>query len=184
MKDFEYLLHAKFQQGTKKQTINQKEFNWFWDWIGPGLKKIRYQKYLLWLFENGYLAAFVNAKEADDQLRGESPGTFLVRLSERTDGELVISYSHGTGVRHYLVQPDDTADKKKTLIDFLGQNKIFVYILQVNTQQPTGKRVFVRHNKDKILQKYYKRQPKQSSMQPRLDNNPYDTRLPFDLNSL
>jgi hypothetical protein len=40
----------------EKRTLNQKEFETFWDWIGPGLKKIRYQKYLLWLFENGYLS--------------------------------------------------------------------------------------------------------------------------------
>eukprot|EP01125_Pyxidicula_operculata_P002161 TRINITY_DN1209_c1_g1_i1.p1 TRINITY_DN1209_c1_g1~~TRINITY_DN1209_c1_g1_i1.p1 ORF type:complete len:592 (+),score=115.07 TRINITY_DN1209_c1_g1_i1:61-1836(+) len=98
LKDFEFLLHAKYPQGTKKQTINQKEFTWFWDWVGPGLKRIRYQKYLLWLFENGYLAAFVTGKEAEEQLRNETPGTFLIRLSERLDGELVISYTHSVGM--------------------------------------------------------------------------------------
>jgi len=137
----------------------------------------------LWLFENGYLAAFVTGKEAEEQLKNESPGTFLIRLSERLDGELVISYVHGTGIRHYLIQADDTADKKKTLIDFLGQNKIFVYILQITTQ-PTGKRSFYKHNKDKVLSKYYKKQPKQATTTPQLDNSSYDTRLPFDLNSL
>lgn len=30
-------------------------------------------------------------------------------------------------VRHYILQPDDTADKKKTLIDFLGQSKCGIY---------------------------------------------------------
>jgi len=183
MKDFEYLLFAKFQQGTKKQAINQKEFNWFWDWVGPGLKKIRYQKYLLWLFENGYLATFVTRKEAEEQLKNEPLGTFLIRLSERLDGELVISYVHGKGIRHYLIQADDTADKKKTLIDFLGQNKIFVYIYQITTQ-PNGKRVFCKHNKDKVLSKYYKKQAKQATTTPQLDNSSYDTKLPYDLNSL
>jgi hypothetical protein len=184
MKDFEYFLNAKFPpHGAKKQAINQKEFNWFWDWIGPGLKKIRYQKYLLWLFENGYLAGFVTSKEAEEQLKEHPPGTFLIRLSERIDGELVISYVHGSGIRHYLIQADDTADKKKTLIDFLGQNKIFLYILQINTQ-PTGKRMFYKHGKDKVLTKYYKKQPKPTSTSQPLDNNPYDTRLPFDLNAL
>jgi len=182
MKDFEYLLKCRFRQGTEKPTINQKEFSIFWDWIGPALKKIRYQKYLLWLFENGYLCAFVTAKEAEEQLQNEPPGTFLIRLSERLDGELVISYAHGTGVRHYLVQGDDTADKKKTLVDFLGQNKIFIHLLQIS--QVNGKRIFYRHQKDKVLSKYYKKQQKQSSMVQPLDNNPYDMRLPIDLHSL
>jgi len=137
---------------------------------------------LLWLFENGYLCAFVTAKEAEEQLQNEPPGTFLIRLSERLDGELVISYIHGTGVRHYLVQGDDTADKKKTLVDFLGQNKIFIHLLQIS--QVNGKRIFYRHQKDKVLSKYYKKQQKQSSMVQPLDNNPYDMRLPIDLHSL
>ena len=152
----------------EKGTINQKEFSKFWDWIGVSLKKIRYQKYLLWLFENGYesnsplarcliffsyLPGFITGMEAEDQLKNETPGTFLIRLSERLDGEFVISYAHQSGVRHYLIQPDDTADKKKTLIDFLGQNPLFSYILQVATQ-PTGKRVYYKHSKDKVLQRY------------------------------
>eukprot|EP01125_Pyxidicula_operculata_P008565 TRINITY_DN2867_c0_g2_i3.p1 TRINITY_DN2867_c0_g2~~TRINITY_DN2867_c0_g2_i3.p1 ORF type:complete len:489 (-),score=77.99 TRINITY_DN2867_c0_g2_i3:315-1781(-) len=54
IKDFDYLLIAKFRQGCDtKQSINQKEFQKLWDWIGPCFKKIRYQKYLLWMFENG-----------------------------------------------------------------------------------------------------------------------------------
>jgi hypothetical protein len=44
----------------EKGTISVKEFELLWDWIGPALKKIRYQKYLLWLFENGFvLGGFV-----------------------------------------------------------------------------------------------------------------------------
>jgi len=177
LKDFEYMLQAKFKQGLEKQTINQKEFMKFWDWIGVSLKKIRYQKYLLWLFENGYLPAFMTGAEAEEQLKTETPGTFLIRLSERLDGEFVISYSHQTGVRHYLIQPDDTADKKKTLIDFLGQNPLFSFILQV-TLQPSGKKVFFKHSKDKVLQRYYKKAPKQTKHPTNTGNNPYDTRLP------
>uniref|UniRef100_A0A6B2KZA7 SH2 domain-containing protein n=1 Tax=Arcella intermedia TaxID=1963864 RepID=A0A6B2KZA7_9EUKA len=177
LKDFEYLIQAKFKQGLdQKQTINQKEFHLFWDWIGPSLKKIRYQKYMLWLFENGYLPGFVTGKEAEDQLKNETQGTFIIRLSERVDGEFVISYVHQTGVRHYLLQPDDMADKKKTLVDFLGQNPMFLYIMQIQTQ-PGGKRVFYKYNKDKILQKYYKKVPKQIATNQASEGNPYDTRV-------
>jgi len=106
-------------------------------------------------------------------------GTFLIRFSERLDGEFVISYTHQTGVRHYLIQPDDTADKKKTLVDFLGLNSLFVYILQVVTQ-PNGKRVFCRHSKDKVLNKYYKRAPKPQVVKGQtISSNPYKTHLPY-----
>jgi len=132
---------------------------------------------MLWLFENGYLACFITGRESEEQLKTEPTGTFLIRFSERLDGEFVISYTHQTGVRHYLIQPDDTADKKKTLIDFLGLNPLFVYILQVITQ-PSGKRVFYRHGKDKVLQKYYKKAPKQVVKGQTMPGNPYETRLP------
>lgn len=182
MKDFEYLLRAKFKQGCEKSTMNQKEFQRFWDWVGPGLKKIRYQKHLLLLFEAGYLATFVTREEANEQLKDETIGTFLIRLSERIDGELIISYTHATGVRHYLIQPDDTADKKKTIIDFLGQNSLFVYILQLCTQ-PSGKRVWYKHNKESVLQKYYKKPPKVANTKStNAELNPYDVRLPLDPN--
>lgn len=126
--------------------INQKEFQQLWDWIGPSIKKIRYQKHMSWMFEQGYdyltiwsndrfLPCFVTRQEATDQLQSEPIGTFLIRLSERLDGEFVVSYNHPTGgIRHYLIQPDDISDKKRTLVDFLGQNKMFVHILQVTQQ--------------------------------------------------
>lgn len=96
--------------------------------------------------------SFIYGSFADatkEQLANESPGTFLIRLSERLDGEFVISYAHQTGVRHYLMQPDDTADKKKTFVDFLGQNSLFTHILQLTTH-PNGKRVYYKHCKDKV----------------------------------
>jgi hypothetical protein len=78
-----------------------------------------------------FLACFVTRHEAQETLQREPVGSFIIRLSERLDGEFVVSYHHHSGVRHYLIQPEDIADKKKTLVDFLGQNKMFVYILQV-----------------------------------------------------
>jgi len=123
-----------------------------------------------------YLIAFITGAEAEEQLRNELDGAFLIRLSERLDGELVITYRHQSTLRHYLIQPDDTADKKKTLIDFLGQNRNFVHILQVR-HDANGNPTFYRHNKDKVLQKYYKKAPKQSTKNNQTDN-PYDTSLP------
>jgi len=160
LRDFDYLLSAKFKQGFReKKSITQKEFALFWDWIGPGLKKIRYQKHLLWLFENGYLAAFVTGAEAEDHLKDETMGTFIIRLSERLKGEFAISYRHTEGVKHYLIQPNDTADKKKTIVDFLGQSQVFVSILQLRNDPEQGMHIFYKLSKDKVLQKYYKKPP-------------------------
>eukprot|EP01126_Amoeba_proteus_P053910 TRINITY_DN6597_c0_g1_i1.p1 TRINITY_DN6597_c0_g1~~TRINITY_DN6597_c0_g1_i1.p1 ORF type:complete len:297 (+),score=52.52 TRINITY_DN6597_c0_g1_i1:961-1851(+) len=174
--DFEYMLKAKFEEGMRKSKLTLKEFQLFWDWIGPGLKRVRYQKHLLWLFENGYLACFVTGAEATEHLSQEVAGTFLVRLSERLSGEFVISYSHPSGVRHYLLQPGDITDKKKTLVDFLGQNTHFQYILQLRTQQD-GKTVWFRHDKDKVLERYYKKEPKQPDSSQVASGTPYDTKL-------
>lgn len=84
------------------------------------------------LIHFSYLACFITGSEATAQLKNEIPGTFIVRFSERLSGEFVISYAHASGVRHYLVQPGDISDKKRTFVDFLGQSSHFVYILQVH----------------------------------------------------
>jgi hypothetical protein len=176
MKDFEYLLRAKFKQGVEMKILTEKNFVIFWDWIGPCLKKIRYQKHLLWMFENGYMACFVTNEEATKQLKHEPIGTFLIRLSERVNGELVISYVHHSGIRHYLVQVDDTAAKNKTIIDFIGHNDVFVYVLMIITQ-PNGERIWVKQSKDAALQKLYKK-AKIVVNQTNGEPNPYDTKIP------
>lgn len=108
-----------------------------------------------------YLACFVNGQEAEQHLAGEEVGTFIVRLSERLDGEFVVSYVHKvfsnsrlslpilqSGVRHYLIQPSDVTDKKKTIVDFMGESKLFKDMMQMVTQN--NKRVFYKHDKDKV----------------------------------
>src|SRR3546814_643572 len=60
LEDFDYMLNCKFGNGLhEKATITIDEYQVFWCWIGSALKRIRYQKHLLWLFESGYLAAFI-----------------------------------------------------------------------------------------------------------------------------
>jgi len=177
--DFDYFLQAKFGVGLDKKTLNQKEFHKLWDWLGPSIKKLRYQKQLLWLFEQGFIPAFVTGTEATEQLKRQAIGTFLVRLSERIDGEFVISYSHQSGVRHYMMQPADTSDKKKTLVDFLGGASFFTYILQLVTTTEGGGRHWVSHQKDKILAKFYKKTVKSPTKNGA--TNPYDSQLPLGI---
>jgi hypothetical protein len=49
-KDYEYLILAKL---SDKKIITHTDYKNFWDWIGKGLKKIRYQKHLQFLFVSG-----------------------------------------------------------------------------------------------------------------------------------
>lgn len=177
MKDFEYLLRVKFGQGiAEMKYMTDQNFAIFWDWIGPALKKIRYQKHLLWMFENGFMACFVTNEEATAQLKHEPVGTFLIRLSERVNGELVISYVHSSGIRHYLVQVDDTAAKNKTIVDFIGNNDAFAFVLMIITQ-PNGERLWIKQNKDVALQKFYKK-AKPVALAPVAEPNPYDSKIP------
>lgn len=131
--------------------------------------------YLLFL---RYLATFVTSAEATNQLKSQPNGAFIIRLSERLNGELVISYIWNNSVRHYLIQPDDTADKKKTLVDFLGQNGLFIHLMQLTTS-PNGRQVWSIHDKDAVLQKFYKKSTKPETKNPTSEGNPYDTRLPL-----
>jgi len=129
---------------------------------------------LQFLFVSGYLPAFVSSTDAEELLLNERKGTFLVRLSASQSGEFAISYVSSSGkVRHYMVQPDDTADKKKTLVDFIGNKGAFKILLQMKVDPDTGERLWDRHPKDKVLKHLYKKKPSK----PKDDNGHYETAI-------
>jgi len=86
-------------------------------------------------------------------------GTFIVRLSaSSTQGDIVISYAQNEDTcKHYLIQTDDTADKKKTLADFIGNKNSFKTIFTVKIDPLSGKRVWEALPKDKVLKGFYKK---------------------------
>jgi hypothetical protein len=85
---------------------------------------------------------------------------------------------HSSGIRHYLVQVADTAAKNKTIVDFIGNNDTFAYVLMIITQ-PNGERLWIKQNKDVALQKFYKK-AKPVSMPPIVESNPYDSKIPVN----
>jgi hypothetical protein len=142
-----------------KPTITQNDFDKFWEWFGPLLHKIRYQRHMCALWTKGYICGFLAREEVEPVLKNELIGTFLVRFSERTD-KLAVSYqssdSYGrTKVKHYLLKADDTHGAKKTLPDFLRDYKDFVCILQLTTEKYTEKRILRRCDKDTVLSEFY-----------------------------
>jgi len=184
LSEFTFILNSSFQENL--ETMRDADWSLFWDWIGPALKKIRFQKHLAPMFEEGFLACFVTEEEARSILNDKEPGTFLIRLSEWSIGGFVISYRHSViGVRHYLVQPEDI-DRQTNFVDFLRQSRLFLYILQLHTFTG-GIKFWTTCDKDKALQKFYKKRKRQhldtghSTCQ--LLNNE-DISLPHDLQSL
>jgi len=97
-------------------------------------------------------------EEVDMALSDEPEGTFVLRFSERHAGQIGIAYvgNQRNSIKHYLVQPNDTAAAKVTLPDFLRDKSQFAYMLQF-TLLPTGTPVFKRLPKDQVLGQLYSR---------------------------
>jgi hypothetical protein len=106
---------------------------------------------------------FLTRADVNAALRGQDPGTFLLRFSERHSGQFAIAYvgmEEPHKIKHYLVQKSDTAGAKKTLPDFLGECPQFRYLLQLAINPTTGEASFRRLQKDTCLKPFYsKRSP-------------------------
>lgn len=89
----------------------------FWGWFGRIVHKIRHQKAFASLWLNGLIYGFLSKIQAEEILKGESAGTFLIRFSERVPGKQAIAYvkenrdTNQTEVRHYLIAPHEKKGK-------------------------------------------------------------------------
>ncbi len=117
-----------------KQVIVSRAFGEFWDWYGKCLQVLRYQRHIGSLWNAGLLLGFVSREDVNNALHGREPGTFLVRFSERHAGQFAVAYvgyELPRRVKHYLVQPTDTASSKKALPDFLCECHQFQKCLEL-----------------------------------------------------
>jgi len=153
--DFEYIHHKFF---GSQATITPKSYNSFWGWFGKTIKKLRYQRHILPLWQTGLIHGFLSREAVHDVLKDQDAGTFLVRFSERHAGQFAVAYrinaAEDEGVRHYLIQPDDTTGNKKTLPDFLSEQTPFCYLLQIQTPNENGVKVYHKFRKDSVLETY------------------------------
>lgn len=166
VQDINYLYQLKFSMSsqaiypTKDTLITTEQFDRFWEWFGPALQKIRYQRHLCPMWTKGLICGLINRTEADKVLTNASVGTFMIRISERCAGGFALAYvaqdpkSENRLIRHYLIQPDDVFGAKKTLPDFLGQARNFNYLVQLDTDAD-GNRIYRQVNKDMSLGEYY-----------------------------
>ena len=180
--DFNYLYALKFGRPdaggavipNEHTLVSVKSYDAFWQWFGPGLHKVRYQRHLCALWQQGYICGFLKRDEADKVLTGAPLGSFLIRLSDRVGGNFAIAYvayeEGKIGVSHYLISENDVFGPKKTLPDFLGSAKSLMYITQVLTDPDSGNRIYRICDKEIALHDYFSKRSNDSARGP----NPYD----------
>lgn len=152
--DFTYI-HDKFL--AKRPTLYLREYDTIWNWYGKCIQVIKYQRHMAQLWQGGLMYGYMTRQEVDMALRNEKPGTFIMRFSERHPGQIGIAYvghDNPPSIKHYLVQPNDTAASKVTLPDFLRDKPQFRYIRQY-TMLPSGQPHFTTLDKDEALGKFY-----------------------------
>jgi len=134
--DFEYLFTEKF---NRKMMLTQKDVDIFWEWFGPALHKIRHQKAFFAMWIKGLVYGFVSKPVAEQMLKRERAGTFIVRFSERKPGKVTIAYSQaqvGGGeneVNHFMIDPNDKKDTI-ALADFLQSKDNLHFVIQLSTE--------------------------------------------------
>eukprot|EP01132_Coremiostelium_polycephalum_P005010 gene5010-6239_t len=148
--DFKYIQTHFFGNRT---IIHQQDFDKFWSWFGKSMQTLRYQRHISTLWQEGIIYGYMGRQEVNDALHNQDPGTFIIRFSERNPGQFGIAYiglEMPPRIKHYLVQPNDTAAAKKTFPDFLSEHSQFINILQW-TKDPNGNPRFLKSHKDIAL---------------------------------
>jgi len=156
--DFFYIRSLKLKPDCT--SVSNKDFKRIWEWFGPYMHRIRYQRHMCTLWNSGAVVGFIDRPTAQELLlRTNLVGAFLLRFSERVAGQFAVSYVVASGsasltVRHYLIRDTDTAGAKKTLPDFLREYKEFSVLLTV-TRNDDGERVITLRNKHDALAELY-----------------------------
>ncbi|GAM27764.1 hypothetical protein SAMD00019534_109400 [Acytostelium subglobosum LB1] len=160
--DIKYIQQHFFANRT---IVHQQDFDRFWNWFGKSMQTLRYQRHISALWQEGIIYGYMGRQEVNDALTNQDPGTFIIRFSERNPGQFAIAYIGNElphRIKHYLVQPNDTAAAKKTFPDFLAEHPQFIYILQW-TKGPDGLPRFLKSHKDSVLGSFA---PKKSAPAP------------------
>ncbi|EGG18419.1 signal transducer and activator of transcription family protein [Cavenderia fasciculata] len=151
--DFKYIQTHFF---GNRSIIHQQDFDRFWVWFGKSMQTLRYQRHISTLWQEGIIYGYMGRQEVQDALTNQDPGTFIIRFSERNPGQFGIAYIGSEvphRIKHYLVQPNDTAAAKKTFPDFLAEHPQFINILQWS-KGSDGLPRFLKSHKDTALNSF------------------------------
>eukprot|EP00008_Paramoeba_atlantica_P003665 CAMPEP_0201486210 /NCGR_PEP_ID=MMETSP0151_2-20130828/10275_1 /ASSEMBLY_ACC=CAM_ASM_000257 /TAXON_ID=200890 /ORGANISM="Paramoeba atlantica, Strain 621/1 / CCAP 1560/9" /LENGTH=808 /DNA_ID=CAMNT_0047870723 /DNA_START=109 /DNA_END=2535 /DNA_ORIENTATION=- len=174
MHDLLYIFKSQFGE---REVVTQKDFDRFWKWFGKVLHKIRHQKPFCQLWLKGLIFGFISKPDAEEVLKNQPHGTFIIRFSERVAGKMAIAYNRlnestkEIETSHYLIAPHD---KKETVAipDFLSQNENFIYVLKLRTDfdaemlySKPRQRVIGRTHKNEALAEYYTKKISQKGLE-------------------
>lgn len=135
-----HYLGAKFFGG--RPAVAPRLFDDFWAWFGKCMQQLRFARHIAALWRHGLLYGFWSREDVEAQIRGQEPGTFLVRFSERNAGLFGVAYVAADGAtKHYLITEADTLGARKTLPEFLMSCPQFAHVLQLSAL-PDGRFVF------------------------------------------
>jgi hypothetical protein len=140
---------------NNKTIVSQEDFDEFWKWFGKAMQKIRYQRHICSMWQNGLIYGFMGRDQVNASLKDQEIGTFLIRFSERHSGQFVIAHIgvENHKIKHYLVQPNDTASSKKTLPDFIQECPQFTTLLVLSCDS-NGNPSFIKIPKNIALEPY------------------------------
>eukprot|EP01102_Stenamoeba_stenopodia_P007062 TRINITY_DN1973_c0_g1_i1.p1 TRINITY_DN1973_c0_g1~~TRINITY_DN1973_c0_g1_i1.p1 ORF type:complete len:620 (+),score=154.28 TRINITY_DN1973_c0_g1_i1:310-2169(+) len=157
--ELDYFQREKF---SRKQIITQKDFDKFWEWFGKVLYKIRHQKHFCPMWVQGFVYGFLTKAEAEELLRNEPPGTFVLRFSERAAGKVAVAYvkrgepGKPNEIKHYLIDPHSENKDSVTLPEFLTPHGHFLYFLQLDTNFFSAKMSWKRSvSKSEVLKTFF-----------------------------
>jgi len=138
------------------------------------MQKIRFFKFLLPIWTQGYVWGTIEKEEADKVLNDYGAGTFLIRFSERNSGTIAIAYKQTkTKCRHYLIKNSDTSGQGKSLPNFIRDSPSLLHFLRINDISP-NERTVTTIDKYQALQNIGE---SKSSKKPESQTNNYDDNL-------
>uniref|UniRef100_A0A6B2L2W2 SH2 domain-containing protein n=1 Tax=Arcella intermedia TaxID=1963864 RepID=A0A6B2L2W2_9EUKA len=117
--------------------LTQKDYDNIWSFFGPALQKLRYQKYLLPMWNSGLFWGFISKNESEKILQSSAIGTFVIRFSEESsDGTVAVAYKQSQiEIRHYRVRPKEIAGQGKSLLQFVRENRSLLYAVRMKVQE-------------------------------------------------
>ena len=122
---------AKWRFGDKT-TITKAAYDDFWSWFGLACRRIRHQLPFHSLWMKGLILGLISREDAEQLLRPERVGTFVIRFSETNPGKIVLSYVKEEGrVSHFLLAygPREAPKHLQNILEKKIVRKFFFYYL-------------------------------------------------------
>jgi len=128
----------------------------FWAWFGPCIRVLRFQRHIHAMWQSGIIYGFMSREVAEETLKGQPVGTFLIRFAESPPGRFDIVFVGYEMVKHYLVKDEDIKGKgsKRTFPDFILDSAPLVNLMRLTTHPVTEQAVFTLVAKEVILHPY------------------------------